>query len=134
MLSDCVIVNLPKISDPRGNLTAIEGATIPFEIKRVYYIYDIPAASTRAAHSHKNLTQLLIAISGSFEVSLYDGLNYKTFVLNKPYEGLIIRPMIWRDLFNFSAGAVCLCLASELYDESDYYRNFDDFNKAINSK
>jgi len=134
MLNDCSLISLPKISDPRGNLTFIEGNLVPFEIKRVYYLYDIPAESTRAAHAHKTLKQLLIALSGSFDVTLNDGQTSKTFSLTKPYEGLLIQEMIWRDISNFSSGAVCLCLASELYDEDDYFRSFDEFRKNINPR
>lgn len=127
-LEDCMLVDLPKITDARGNLTFVEdGKLIPFKIKRVYYLYDIPENSSRAGHAHKNLSQLIIALSGSFEITLNDGFNSKKLTLNKPNEGLYLPPMIWRDITNFSLGAICLCLASDTYQESDYYRNLNDF-------
>jgi hypothetical protein len=124
----CKIIKITKISDRRGNLSFIEGKKhIPFEIKRIYYIYDIPGDSARAGHAHKNLHQLMIAISGSFDITLDDGVNKKTICLRKPYEGLYIPPMTWRDLTNFSSGSVCLVLASDYFDESDYYRDYHEF-------
>jgi hypothetical protein len=129
-LSDCRVVKLPKISDPRGNLTFIEGNNhIPFEIKRVYYTYDVPGGSDRGAHAHKNLQQLIIAMSGSFDVVLDDGFDKKRFHLNRSYFGLYVCPMMWRELDNFSSGSVCLVLASELFDPDDYYRDYDEFLK-----
>jgi dTDP-4-dehydrorhamnose 3,5-epimerase-like enzyme len=130
-LCDCRIIELPKIQDHRGNLTFIEAERhVPFEIKRVYYLYDVPGGSARAAHGHRSLNQLMIAMSGSFDVTLDDGREKKLFHLNRSYFGLYIPPMIWRDLDNFSSGAVCMVLASDYYDENDYFRNYDDFLKA----
>ena len=125
------LIELPKIADHRGNLTFIEsGRHIPFDIKRTYYLYDVPGGATRAAHGHRNLHQLMISMSGSFDVTLDDGYEKKVFHLNRSYYGLYIPPMMWRDLDNFSSGAVCMVLASDFYDESDYFRNYDDFLKA----
>jgi dTDP-4-dehydrorhamnose 3,5-epimerase-like enzyme len=130
-LSDCRLVELPKVSDPRGNLTFIEGDHhIPFPIRRVYYLYDVPGGATRAAHGHRALHQLMIAISGSFDVQLDDGREKRKFHLNRSYYGVYIPPMIWRDLDNFSSGSVCMVLASERYDESDYFRDYGDFLAA----
>ena len=127
MIENCKIVELPKIADARGNLTFIEEDHIPFEIKRVYYLYDVPGGSERGGHAHKALHQLIIALSGSFDVEIDDGATKKTFTLNRPYEGLYICPGIWRELKNFSSGSVCLVLASNLYSEDDYYRDYDQF-------
>lgn len=130
-LDDCRIIELPKIQDHRGNLTFIEANRhVPFEIKRVYYLYDVPAGASRAAHGHRSLHQLMIAMSGSFDVILDDGKEKRLFHLNRSYFGLYIPPMIWRDLNNFSSGAVCVVLASDYYDENDYFRNYDDFLQA----
>ncbi|MCF1708571.1 FdtA/QdtA family cupin domain-containing protein [Tabrizicola sp. J26] len=127
----CQLVDIPKITDPRGNLSFIEANShIDFDIERVYYLYDVPAGAERGGHAHKALSQLLIAISGSFDVRLDDGLSEVRVTLNRPFQGLIIRPMVWRELDNFSSGAVCLVLASHHYDESDYYRDYDIFQKA----
>lgn len=127
-VEDCQIVDLRKISDPRGNLTPIEGGKdIPFDIKRVYYLYDVPGGESRGAHAHKELYQLIVAANGSFSVTLNDGKNKKLFNLKRSYYGLLIVPGIWRDLDDFSSGAVLLCLASEHYDEKDYIRDFDEF-------
>lgn len=129
----CKIIDLPKISDPRGNLTFIEGNQhIPFEIRRVYYLYDVPGGAERGGHAHKELSQLIIAMSGSFDVILDDGNERKRFHLNRSYQGLYICPMVWRELDNFSSGSVCMVLASNIYDESDYYRDYNDYLRAIN--
>jgi hypothetical protein len=128
----CNILDLPKITDPRGNLTFIEGGRhVPFDIKRVYYLYDVPGGAERGGHAHKALHQFLIAMSGSFDVVLDDGYQKKRVHLNRSYFGLYIPPMIWRELDNFSSGSVCMVLASEHYDESDYYRDHVDFLLAI---
>lgn len=131
-IDKCGIVNLPKISDPRGNLTFLEGGNqIPFSIQRVYYLYDVPAGAERGGHAHKQLHQLIIPTSGSFDVRLDDGINKTIFNLNRPHLGLYICPMIWRELDNFSSGSVCLVLASSIYDEQDYYRSYPDFILGI---
>lgn len=128
---DCSIIDLPRINDRRGNLTFVEGKNhIPFDIKRVYYLYDVPGGAVRAGHGHKALHQLLIAMSGSFDIHLDDGFSKKTIHMNRSYYGLYICPMIWRVIDNFSSGAVCMVLASEYYDEDDYFRNYDDFINA----
>ena len=127
------IVNIPKIEDPRGNLSVIEKEVVPFEIKRVYYLYDVPAGAERGGHAHKKLQQFLVALSGSFDVILNDGKEEKIVTLNKPFEGLLITNGIWRELKNFSSGAVCLVLASDLFSEADYIRDFNEF-LAISSK
>lgn len=130
-LNLCKIVEFPKISDPRGNLTYIEGNNhINFGIKRVYYTYDVPGGSDRGAHAHRILHQVIIAMSGSFDVVLDDGFDKKRFHLNRSYFGLYVCPMMWRELDNFSSGSVCLVLASELYDPDDYYRDYEEFRKA----
>lgn len=131
MLRDCRIIQLPKITDPRGNLTFIEGDNhIPFDIKRVYYLYDVPGGSDRGSHAHKNLHQFIVAMSGSFDVVLNDGKETKRFHLNRSYNGLYVCPMMWRDLDNFSSGSVCMVLASERYDENDYIRDYQEFLAA----
>jgi len=127
-VADCKIVDLPKIADPRGNLTFVEGGQhIPFDIRRVYYLYDVPGGAERGGHAHKALNQLIIAMSGSFDVVLDDGVDKKRIHLNRSYNGLYVCPMIWRELDNFSSGSVCMVLASNLYDESDYYRDYGDY-------
>ena len=132
-LTDCRIIDLPKITDPRGNLTFIEaGRHVPFETKRVYYLYDVPGGAERGGHAHRALHDFIIAMSGSFDVILDDGTQKKRFHLNRSYFGLYVRPMIWRELDNFSSGSVCMVLASNFYDESDYYRNYDEFILANN--
>ena len=134
-LNDCKVIQLPKINDQRGNLTFIEsGRYIPFDIKRVYYLYDVPGGSSRAAHGHKKLHQLMIAMSGSFDITLDDGSKKKTFHLNRSYFGLYIPPMMWRDLDNFSSGAVCMVLASDYYDELDYFSEYADFLQAAKER
>jgi dTDP-4-dehydrorhamnose 3,5-epimerase-like enzyme len=131
-IDNCRIIELPKISDPRGNLTFIEsGNHIPFNIQRVYYLYDVPGGSERGGHAHKGLSQLIIAMSGSFDVVLDDGRAKRRFHLNRSYYGLYVCPMIWRELDNFSSGSVCMVLASNLYDEDDYYRDYSDFQRAL---
>jgi|SRR5690554_2495722 len=127
------IINIPKIEDPRGNLSVIEKEIVPFEIKRVYYLYDVPAGAERGGHSHKEQQEFLVALSGSFEVILNDGKTEKSVTLNKPFEGLLITNGIWRELKNFSSGAVCLVVASDVFEESDYIREFEDF-LAISTK
>ncbi len=127
-LANCRLIDLPKIADPRGNLTFIESDShIPFEIKRVYYLYDVPGGAERGGHAHKNLHQLIIAMSGSFDIVLDDGRKKKRIHLNRSYHGLYVCPMIWREMDNFSSGAVCLVLASNFYDETDYYRHYQEF-------
>ena len=129
-IDNCKVIELPKIADPRGNLTFVEGKSqIDFEIKRVYYLYDVPGGSKRGSHAHKKLQQFVVAMSGSFDITLDDGSSTKTFHLNRSYYGLYICPMTWRRLDNFSSGAVCLVMASEYYDEKDYIRSYDDFKK-----
>lgn len=130
-LNKVTIVCLPKITDQRGNLTFVEGGRhVPFEIKRIYYLYDVPGGAERGGHAHKALQQLIIAMSGSFDVVLDDGAQKKRVHLNRPYYGLYVPTMLWRELDNFSSGAVCMVLASNLYDEQDYYRNYRDFLNA----
>ncbi len=133
-LDNVKTVDLPVVGEPRGNLTFIEGGThVPFDIKRVYYLYDVPGGAERAGHAHKELYQLVIAMAGSFDIHLDDGHNKKTIHLNRSYYGLYICPMIWRTIDNFSSGSVCMVLASAVYDESDYYRDYDEFMKAVYS-
>jgi len=132
-LAECRIIDLPIIKEPRGNLTFIEGGRhLPFEIKRVYYLYDVPGGAERGGHAHRNLHQLIVAMSGSFDVVLNDGTQEKRFHLNRSYFGIYVCPMIWRELDNFSSGSVCLVLASNLYDEADYFRDYNAFRQALN--
>lgn len=131
-IDKCKLISLPKISDPRGNLTFIENNVhIPFSVKRTYYLYDVPAGAERGGHAHRELEQLIIAVSGSFDVILDDGCQKLRVKLNRPYEGLYVSNLIWRELDNFSTGSVCLVLASNLYDESDYYRDYNTFLSNI---
>ena len=127
---NCKILKIPKIEDPRGNLSVIENDVIPFPIKRVYYLYDVPSAAERGGHSHIEQQEFLIALSGSFDVILNDGKDQKTVTLNKPFEGLLITNGIWRELKNFSSGSVCLVVASDVFKEEDYIRDFEDFLKS----
>lgn len=130
---DCSVIEMDKHHHDTGNITVVENnLTVPFDTKRVYYLYDIPGGETRGGHAHKELSQLLIAVSGSFNVVLDDGNVKRTFVLNHPYQGLLIVPGIWRELTDFSSGAVCLVLASHRYDEDDYIRKYNDFKKFKN--
>lgn len=128
-VTDNIILEVPKIIDPRGNLSVIEKDVIPFEMKRIYYLYDVPSDSFRGGHAHKKLHQFLIAISGSFDVELNDGVSTKIVTLNKPNKGLLIVPGTWRELNNFSSGAVCLVIASEVFNEDDYIREYSEFKK-----
>lgn len=126
---------MPKISDPRGNLSFVESDRhIPFEIKRIFYLYDVPGGETRAGHANIHLQQLIIAMSGSFDVVLDDGNEKKRFHLNRSYFGLYVPGMVWRELENFSSGAVCTVLASDYYDEKDYYREYEQFLNAVRGK
>ncbi|MHA7060000.1 sugar 3,4-ketoisomerase [Aquimarina sp. M1] len=127
MINKIELLEVSKIKDPRGNLGIIEEDNIPFNIRRVYYLYDVPSDSKRGGHAHKKLYQLMIALSGSFDVILHDGEEQQKVTLNKPDKGLFIKPGVWRELENFSSGAVCLVLASEIYQEDDYIRDFDQF-------
>lgn len=131
-IAQCKIIELPKISDPRGNLTFIEGNFhVPFEIRRVFYLYDIPTGSDRGAHAHKKLHQFLVCLSGSFDVSLDDGRRKKIVHLNRPWQGLHVPPMIWASEINFDPGSICMALASMEYDENDYYRDYNEYLSAI---
>ncbi|MBU1368925.1 MAG: FdtA/QdtA family cupin domain-containing protein [Bacteroidetes bacterium] len=130
---DCVILPLNKIHNRAGNITIVEGnRNVPFDVKRIYYLYDIPGGENRGGHAHKELRQLIIAASGSFNVLLDDGLNKKVITLNRPDYGLLVVPGIWRELMEFSSGAICLVLASDTYSESDYIREYPEFNKYKN--
>lgn len=133
---DCTMVELDKHhSNRKGNLTVVEnGQTLPFDVKRVYYLYDIPGGESRGAHAHKELSQLIIAASGSFRVTLDDGKVKRSFFLNRPYQGLYVKPGIWRDLDDFSSGAVCMVLASDIYMKEDYIRDYNEFVEFKNSK
>lgn len=129
---DSQIITLPKAEDPFGNYAIIEGNTLPFAVKRIYYLYDIPSGAERGGHSHIGQQEFLIAVSGSFDVILDNGSEKKIVTLNKPDKGLLIGIGIWRELYNFSAGAVCLVMASDLFDEADYIRDYEDYLKAGN--
>lgn len=125
---DCDVIDLDKHhSDRKGNLTVVENGRLYFDVKRAYYLYDVPGGMSRGSHAHKHLEQLIVAASGSFKVILDDGRQKKSFFLNRPYQGLHVRPGIWRDLEDFSSGAVCLVLASEVYEADDYIRNYEDY-------
>lgn len=131
-IKDCKIIELPKIHDPRGNLTFIEGGEhVPFDIQRVYYLYDVPGGSERGGHAHKNLQQLIVAMSGSFDVILDDGFENKRFHLNRSYYGLYVSTMVWRELDNFSSGSVSMVLASNKYTEDDYIRSYPEFSNYV---
>ena len=127
-ISDCIIISLPQIQAEAGNITAINNSlNIPFETKRVYYLCDVPNRTDRGGHAHKELQQLIVAVSGSFDIELFDGINNLKYTLNQPDQGLLIVPGIWRNLNNFSGGGICLVLASKEYDEEDYIREKQDF-------
>lgn len=132
-LADCKIIDLKKINDPtRGNLTVVEQMNeVPFDIKRAYWIYDVPSGESRGGHAHKTLYQLLVPMSGSFKVVLDNGREKKEVLLNHPWQGLLIVPGVWRTLEDFSSGAVCLCLASDFYNEEEYIREYEDFKEWI---
>ena len=131
-VDSCKIIDLPKITDPRGNLTFVEGNQhVSFEIKRVFYLYDVPTGSDRGAHAHKKLHQFLICLAGSFDVSLDDGVSKKICHLNRPWLGLHIPPMIWAAEINFDPGSICLVLASDHFDEKDYYRDYSEYLQAL---
>lgn len=131
---DCSIIELDRHhSQRKGNISVVQnGDTVPFDVKRVYYLYDVPGGESRGSHAHKGLYQLIVAASGAFRVTLDDGKVKRTFILNRPYQGLLVKPGIWRDLDDFSSGAVCMVLASEVYQEDDYIRDYDEFLKFRN--
>ncbi len=134
-VEDCKLIELGKNHHANGNLTVVEnGMQVPFGIKRVYYLYDVPGGEERGGHSHKALKQFIVAISGAFDVVIDDGINQRTITLNRPYQGLLIVPGIWRVINNFSSGAVCLVLASEHYDEADYVRDYQEFKQLTSTK
>ena len=128
-VEDCCLIELDRHhSDRKGNLTVVEnGSTLPFDVKRVYYLYDVPGGESRGSHAHKDLEQLIIAASGSFTVTLDDGTQKRSFFLNRPYQGLYVKPGMWRDLEDFSSGSVCMVLASEVYEAGDYIRDYQEF-------
>lgn len=130
---DTTILSIPTIEDYRGNIAVVENDVLPFDIKRVYYLYDVPSSASRGGHAHKNLQQVLIALSGSFDVILKNGSETQIVTLNKPNKGLLIRSSVWRELENFSSGAVCMVMASEVFDEDDYIRHFDEFINYVNT-
>lgn len=129
-VNDIQMIKLPVVEDSRGNLAFIQNDVLPFNFKRVYYLFDVPSTSHRGGHSHIHQNQILIALSGSFEVVIHDGLEQKSILLNKPNVGLQIVPGLWRELQNFSSGAVCLVIAEDVFDESDYIRDFETFQKS----
>ncbi|WP_250479409.1 MULTISPECIES: FdtA/QdtA family cupin domain-containing protein [unclassified Caballeronia] len=129
------IVDLPKITDPRGNLTFIEGTRhVPFEMQRAYYLYDVPSGASRAGHAHYALQQIIIAVSGSFDLVLDNGYERRTITCNRPNQGVLMKSLVWRELENFSSGSVCLVLASMPYEESDYIRNYDEFLAVVKQR
>jgi len=132
VIDKCKTIDLPRVNDPRGNLTVVESNRhIPFAIQRVYFLYDVPGGSKRGGHAHKALHQLIIAMSGSFDIHLDDGYSKKTVHMNRSYYGLYVCPMIWREIDNFSSGAVCMALVSEYYDALDYYRDYNQFMSDV---
>lgn len=131
LLAECRLLDLPKVEDPRGNLTFIEGQHLEWPIKRVYYLYDVPGGAERGGHAHRETHELLIAMSGSFDVVLDDGAETRRFHLNRSYYGLYVPALTWRSLENFSSGSVCLVLASEPYSEADYYREYADYLEVV---
>lgn len=132
---NCSILELNKHHNAKGNISVVEnGVTVPFDVKRVYYLYDVPSGESRAGHAHKKLQQFIVAASGSFDIILDDGELKRTFTLNRPFQGLLVVPGIWREINNFSSGSVCLVLASTLYDESDYIRDYEQFKELKNEK
>lgn len=134
-IDQCTLIELGKHHHPNGNLTVVENSTlIPFDIERVFYIYDVPGGEERGGHSHKTLQQIIVAISGAFDVLLDDGINQRSVTLNRPYQGLLVAPGIWSKQYNFSSGAVCLVLASSHFDESDYVRDYNEFKQLTSSK
>lgn len=134
-IDQCKIIDFGKHHHPNGNLSVAENRDlVPFDIKRVFYIYDVPGGEERGGHSHKSLQQVIIAISGAFDVLLDDGMNQRNVTLNRPYLGLLVTPGVWSKEHNFSSGSVCLVLASDYYDESDYVRNYDEFKLLTSNK
>jgi hypothetical protein len=133
-VDDCKTIELPVIHRAEGNLTFVEANRhVPFDVQRVFYMYDVPGGASRGGHAHRALEQLIVAMSGSFEVVVDDGQDRRTILLNRSYDGLYLPPMIWRELVNFSSGSVCMVLASAYYDEADYYRDYDEFRAAAES-
>lgn len=134
-IDQCKLIEFDKHHHANGNLSVVEnGEQVPFDIKRVFYIYDVPGGEERGGHSHKELTQVIVAISGAFDVLIDDGVNQRTITLNRPYQGLLVAPGVWSQQYNFSSGSVCLVLASDHYNEADYVRNYDEFKKLTSSK
>lgn len=132
-LSRVQYIDIPRVTDPRGNLAYLQNQSIPFPIKRVYYLYDVPGGASRGGHAHTECESVIIAVTGSFDVFLEDGHNRKSFHMNRAFKGLYVPTMIWRELENFSSGSVCLVLASTLFDESEYIRDYDYFLKQTRS-
>ena len=131
-LADCKIITLPRVRDERGNLSYVEGENhIPFKIKRTYFLYDVPGGVERGSHAHRTLQQLMVAVSGSFTVELFDGRERREYLLNVAYQGLLMTPMIWRSLKQFSSGSVCLVMASDRFDEADYIRDYEQFIEMV---